>query len=207
VKKSKAWIMIFTLVATGAGGAFYTYLESGGTLQMLIAEFTPEFEDGNTDNSQSVFSFYKTPIAMPELKFLNRKKREITLEAFQGTVVLLNIWATWCVPCREEMPALDRLQAKLGGPDFEVIALSIDRGPPSIIEEFYQELGLESLKIYHDPTGGASYTLRVPGIPTTFLIDRKGRGLGYVIGPIEWDSPEIVQEIKGFITQETEEKN
>jgi thiol-disulfide isomerase/thioredoxin len=199
--------MVSMIVATGAGVALYAYLESGDFTQATAIEVMQEPDSEITDNRKSVFTFYKTPGPMPELKFVNRKKRVITLDAFHGTVVLLNIWATWCGPCREEMPALDRLQAELGGPDFEVIALSIDRGQPSIIERFYQELGLESLKIYHDPTGGASYTLRVPGIPTTFLIDRKGRGLGYVIGPIEWDSPEIVQEIKGFITQETEEKN
>ena len=71
-----------------------------------------------------------------------------------------------------------------------------------MIEEFYEELGLESLKRYHDPTGGASFKLEVPGIPATFLIDRQGRGLGYRIGPAEWDSPAIVGEIETYINEE-----
>ena len=207
MKNSTAWILVYLLAATGAGMALYSYLEPGDFTQASATEVTPGPDSENTGSKQSVFSFYNTPVAMPELRFLNRKKREITLEAFRGSFVLLNIWATWCVPCREEMPALDRLQAELGGPDFEVVALSIDKGQSSIIKNFYTELGIDSLFIYHDPTGGASFKLNVPGIPATFLIDREGRGLGYVIGPIEWDTPEIVQEIKGYITQETEEKN
>jgi thiol-disulfide isomerase/thioredoxin len=205
VNESKPWILI-SIVATGAGGALYAYLDSGVFTQATAIEVMQESDSEITDNRKSVFTFYKKPGPMPELKFVNRKKRVITLDAFHGSVVLLNIWATWCVPCREEMPALDRLQKELGGPDFEVVALSIDRGQSFTIEKFYQELGLESLKIYHDPTGGVTYTLHVPGIPATFLIDRKGQGLGYVIGPIEWDSPEILQEIKGFITHATGEK-
>ncbi len=205
MKNSKAWILISMLAATGAGIASYTYLVSGDFTQASAIEVTPEPASENTDNRQSVFTFFKTPEVMPELRFLNHKNRELTLEAFQGKVVLLNIWATWCVPCREEMPALDRLQAELGGPDFEVVALSIDRGPSSIIEEFYEELGLESLAIYHDPTGRASYKLNMPGIPATFLVDRKGKGLGQVIGPVEWDSPEITLEIEAIIHRKTDE--
>ena len=187
------------LASTGAGVALYAYHESGDFTQATAIEVMQESDSEITDNRKSVFTFYKTPGAMPELKFANRKKRVITLDLFKGSVVLLNIWATWCIPCREEMPALNRLQAKLGGADFQVIALSIDTGQSSIIEKFYQDLGLEALSIYHDPTGGVSYTLHVPGIPATFLIDREGRGLGYVIGPIEWDNPEIVAEIKSYL--------
>ena len=137
---------------------------------------------------------------MPELKFINRRNREISLDAFKGSFVLLNIWATWCVPCREEMPALDRLQSQLGGADFEVLALSIDKGSPTVIRKFYKQLEIESLKVYHDPTGGASFTLEVPGIPATFLLDRDGKGLGYVVGPVEWDRPEVVEEIRGYLS-------
>ncbi len=194
------------IVATGAGATLYAYLESGVFKQAVAIEVMQEPDSEITNNRKSVFTFYKTPGAMPKLNFVDRNKRVITLEAFQGSVVLLNIWATWCLPCREEMPALDRLQAELGGPDFEVVALSIDRGQSSIIEDFYRELGLKSLALYHDPTGGVNYTLRVPGLPTTFLIDRKGNGLGYIVGPAKWDSPEIVEEIKGYLSQKSEEK-
>ncbi len=189
LKSMHTWILVVTIAAFGSGMVWYNYTKSSDVTWESSAGAPVEADRGNPLEDESVFSLFRAPEAMPELKFLNRKNREITLEVFKGSFVLLNIWATWCVPCREEMPALNRLQAKLGGPDFEVVALSIDRGPPSIIENFYKELELDSLKVYHDPTGGASYKLNLPGIPATFLIDREGRGIGYIVGPVEWDSP------------------
>ncbi|MEQ9641402.1 MAG: TlpA disulfide reductase family protein [Alphaproteobacteria bacterium] len=133
---------------------------------------------------------------LPKLRFVDGDGREMNFDAFAGRVVLLNIWATWCVPCREEMPALDRLQAKLGGPAFEVVALSIDREGLPVVKAFYEELGLQALGIYVDRTGAAGRHLRVVGIPTTLLVDRRGREIGRTVGPAEWDSDEVVQVIR-----------
>src|SRR3546814_10498536 len=87
--------------------------------------------------------FRSTPRPLPELTFVDGEGEEMTLKAFDGRFVLLNIWATWCVPCREEMPSLDRLQAGLGGPDFVVVPLSIDREGLPAVKAFYEELGLD----------------------------------------------------------------
>ena len=133
---------------------------------------------------------------LPELRFIDGESHEMTFDAFAGRAVLLNIWATWCVPCREEMPALDRLQAKLGGPAFEVVPLSIDREGLPAVEAFYEGLGLQALGIYVDSTGAAGRYLRVVGIPTTLLVDRRGREIGRTVGPAEWDSDEVVQVIR-----------
>ncbi len=130
---------------------------------------------------------------VPELELLDGECRELTLDSFKGQTLLLNIWATWCVPCREEMPALDRLQAKLGGPDFRVVALSIDRGGLPVVKDFSEELGLQSLGIYVDPSGNAANKVGTVGIPTTLLVDRNGREVARAIGPAEWDSSEVVQ--------------
>ncbi|MGH6885371.1 MAG: TlpA family protein disulfide reductase [Geminicoccales bacterium] len=138
---------------------------------------------------------------MPEITFDDAEGRTLTLADFRGKVVLLNIWATWCVPCRREMPTLDRLQAELGGPDFEVVALSIDRKGLPAVKEFYEELGLQELGIYVDPAGKASRELNALGIPTTLLIDGKGNELGRLAGPAEWDSPGMVEFLRGFIEQ------
>jgi len=107
-------------------------------------------------------------------------------------MVLLNVWATWCVPCRKEMPTLDRLQARLGGKDFLVIALSIDREGVAPVKRFYQELKLEKLAIYVDPSGKGSRALAIPGVPTTLLIDRQAREIARKMGPAEWDGAEMV---------------
>lgn len=138
-------------------------------------------------------------LPVPELTFVDGAGREMTLAAFKGQTVLLNIWATWCVPCREEMPALDRLQARLGGPDFRVVPLSIDRKGLPAVKAFYEELGLKTLGIYVDRTGKAARQLGAVGLPTTLLVDRQGREIGRTVGPAEWDSDEVVQVIEQYV--------
>src|SRR5205807_3331537 len=110
-----------------------------------------------------------------------------SLTDFKGRAVLLNIWATWCIPCRKEMPALDRLQAKLGGRDFEVIPLSIDRGGRDVVAKFYAEIGIQNLAIDIDTSAQAVPTLAAVGLPTTLIINRAGYETNRFIGPSEWD--------------------
>jgi thiol-disulfide isomerase/thioredoxin len=184
VKNSHTWILAITLATFAIGATLYKYRTEIGT---------------DSRESQLVFNYFKTPAVMPELNFVNYKNRKLNLESFRGKVILLNIWATWCAPCLEEMPALDRLQARLGGADFEVVALSIDKGPINFIEDFYKKLELRSLAMYHDSTGSASSKLSTNGIPATYLINREGKGLGGVLGPVEWDSPEMIKEIRSHL--------
>jgi thiol-disulfide isomerase/thioredoxin len=101
--------------------------------------------------------------------------------------VLLNLWATWCAPCRKEMPALDRLQKALGSDGFEVVALNLDRGGVETAKKFLDQIKIEALKLYADPSTRASTELNAVGMPTTILIDRDGRELGRIVGPAEWD--------------------
>jgi thiol-disulfide isomerase/thioredoxin len=137
-------------------------------------------------------SVFDQPRDLPEIHFADEESHDLTLADFRGRVVLLNVWATWCVPCRKEMPALDRLQGRLGGKDFLVVPLSIDRDGVAPVKRFYQELGLEKLGIYVDPSGKGSRALAIPGVPTTLLIDRQGREAARKMGPAEWDGPEMV---------------
>jgi thiol-disulfide isomerase/thioredoxin len=155
--------------------------------------------DSGNNKTAFVFNIHPQPRLLPAIRFADEKERAVTLQDFRGKVILLNVWATWCVPCRKEMPTLDRLQAKLGGPDFEVVALSIDRGGPSVVSTFYSEIGIRALRIYGDKTGEASANLGVAGIPTTLLIDRENREIGRKTGPAEWDSPEMITLIRGYV--------
>lgn len=116
--------------------------------------------------------------------------------------MLLNIWATWCGPCREEMPTLDRLQVQLGSKAFEVVALSIDNTVVTTIDKFYEELNLDALAVYVDPTGSAMTILNVKGIPATLLISPQGKEIGRMLGPAEWDAPEIVETIRQYLPAE-----
>ena len=134
--------------------------------------------------------------AFPLISLTTGTGAHVGVESMRGRMVVLNIWATWCSPCRKEMPALDRLQQKLGGADFQVVALSIDGGGTAAVRGFYDEIGIRTLAIYVDPTTEATGKLRTVGIPTTLLLDREGRERWRKTGPAEWDSPEIVESLR-----------
>jgi thiol-disulfide isomerase/thioredoxin len=139
------------------------------------------------------------PRPMPALAFTDADGRRLTLDDFRGRVVLLNIWATWCVPCRTEMPALERLEGKLGGKGFTVLPLSIDQAGVPAVERFYHRFGLKRLGIYVDPPAQVSSTLGIPGVPTSFLIDAEGREVARKIGPAAWDGPDMVALIRRYL--------
>ncbi len=151
--------------------------------------------------SSGEFSFnaYQTPRELPEVTFINETGDTESLSDFKDKVVLLNLWATWCVPCREEMPTLDRLEATFADENFQVLALSLDQEGPVVVKDFYKELGLEHLGIYVDDRLRAPSLLHVIGIPATLLIDRNGREIGRKLGPAEWDSPEVISEIRRHV--------
>ena len=156
-------------------------------------------------NTPLNFVMNAAPMPMPELQFSNGDGRAMTLEDFKGRVVLLNVWATWCGPCRKEMPTLDRLQVSLGGPDFEVLSVSIDRKGMDAVTKFYAEIGIQHLGRYVAPAANQVLdTLGVWGLPATLLIDREGRELGRRDGPAEWDSPEMIAFLKQVILQQKE---
>jgi thiol-disulfide isomerase/thioredoxin len=124
----------------------------------------------------------------------------VALGDWQGRIVLVNLWATWCPPCRAEMPALDALQARLGSEEFEVVAINIDRGGTAKGEAFYEEIGLENLGFYYDGTlPGLVRELAVIGMPTTLLIDRQGGEIARIAGPAEWASDDAVKLIETAI--------
>jgi thiol-disulfide isomerase/thioredoxin len=143
------------------------------------------------------FSLQQPPKPLPDISFQDGDGKPTTLNDFRGKVVLLNIWATWCIPCRKEMPTLDRLQAKLGGSDFEVVVLSMDRAGPGVVKKFFAEIGVEHLAVNIDTSAQTMFTLGAPGLPMTLLIDREGKEIGRLIGPADWDSPEMVEFIRG----------
>ena len=145
------------------------------------------------------FPLHAAPKPLPEIAFQDGQGGRHTLADLRGRTVLLNIWATWCVPCRKEMPSLDRLQRKLGGPTFQVIVLSIDTDGAPAVRRFYEEVGIRALEISVDPTTRASDKLGAMGIPTTLLVDSQGREVARRTGPAEWDGPEAVAVIQTYM--------
>ena len=144
----------------------------------------------------AAFVFKKSPEPLPAFVFLDASGKERTLGDWRGKVVLLNLWATWCIPCRKEMPGLERLQKELGSDTFEVVAVSADRVGIEGAKKFLAGIKVSDLGVYADPTVRVTSTLKAIGLPATLLIDREGREIGRLTGPAEWDSAEAKALVK-----------
>lgn len=142
------------------------------------------------------------PLPLPNLSFQDGNGKTVDLASFRGRTVLLNLWATWCAPCRKEMPTLNALQQQLGGEgkDFDVVAVSIDTRDPEKPRRFLAETGATALPFYVDPSGEIFQRLRTVGravgMPTSLVVDASGCAVGYLPGPAEWNSADAVAFIK-----------
>ncbi|MCF8478195.1 MAG: TlpA family protein disulfide reductase [Pseudolabrys sp.] len=145
----------------------------------------------------------KSPLMLPDLAFQDASGAARSLADFRGRTVLLNLWATWCVPCRKEMPALDALERKLGGPGFEVVAVNIDTRDPEKPKAFLKEIGVSNLNYYADSNAKAFQDLksigRAFGMPTTLLVDPQGCEIGTIAGPAEWASDDAIKLIEAAL--------
>lgn len=152
--------------------------------------------EANSSNGLEKLVQSEAPKRLPPISFIDGEGRERNLDEWRGRVVLLNLWATWCAPCKVEMPSLNRLQAKLGGPDFAVIPISLDWSGPDKPRRFLKENKLDALGLYLDNSKTIMQSLVAPGLPLTVLIDREGRELARLAGAAEWDSVEAVALIR-----------
>jgi thiol-disulfide isomerase/thioredoxin len=138
-----------------------------------------------------------TPLRLPDLAFEDADGKPKKLSDWRGHIVLVNLWATWCVPCRKEMPALESLQAKLGGPNFEVVAVNIDTRDPEKPKNFLKEANLTRLGYFSDQKAKVFQDLkaigRALGMPTSVLVDGEGCEIATIAGPAEWDSDDAVK--------------
>lgn len=145
----------------------------------------------------------KSPIRLTELAFRDGGGKERTLAEWKDRTVLLNLWATWCVPCKKEMPALDALQKRLGGPDFEVVAVNIDTRNPEKAKTWLTDTGIASLNYYADNNAKIFQDLkekgRAFGMPTTLLIDKYGCEVATLAGPAEWASADAIKFIEAAL--------
>jgi thiol-disulfide isomerase/thioredoxin len=145
----------------------------------------------------------KSPLKVPDLTFVDATGKQTSLAAWRGRTVLLNLWATWCVPCRKEMPALDALESKLGGPNFQVVAVNIDTRDADKPKAFLKEIGVQKLGYYADASAKSFQDLkqigRAFGMPTTLLIDPQGCEIGTIAGPAEWASDDAMKLIQAAL--------
>jgi thiol-disulfide isomerase/thioredoxin len=143
------------------------------------------------------------PLRLPDLAFEDGDGKPKKLSDWRGRTVLVNLWATWCVPCRKEMPALERLQTNLGGPDFEVVAINIDTRDPEKPKDFLREANLTRLGYFSDQKAKVFQDLkgigRALGMPTSVLVDGAGCEIATLAGPAEWDSEDAIKLIKAAV--------
>jgi thiol-disulfide isomerase/thioredoxin len=152
----------------------------------------------------AAFTVAEQALRVPDLAFRDADSGERHLSEWRGRTLLLNLWATWCVPCRREMPALDALEQKLGGPGFEVVAVNIDTRDPNKPREWLRQTGIDKLGYYADPNAKVFQALktvgRAAGMPTTLLVDPQGCEIGTMAGPAEWASEDGIRLVSAALS-------
>jgi thiol-disulfide isomerase/thioredoxin len=177
-----------------------SFLSLAALVAALLAPAASAGAEGPLRNgAMANFTPIDPPRPAPVVGFAAADGSAVSLDSFRGRVVLLNLWATWCGPCVDEMPSLDRLQAKLGGGDFAVVAVSQDFGGLPTVTPFYKRHGIAALAVYTDSRNEVAHKLGIQGLPTTMIIGRDGRAVGALVGAAAWDSPEAIALVRYYI--------
>lgn len=205
----RAWLAGGIALGLGAAGLAWYGLDQGNGSAVAqecrastpVAERIVPFAKGEV----AAVTVAPSPKPPPVVTFQATDGRPLTLADFKGRAVLVNLWATWCVPCREEMPALDKLQAQFGGGKFEVVAINVDTRNPEKPRTWLHENGIRNLAYYADPTGKVLQVLQrsghVVGLPTTLLVDATGCEIALLKGPAEWSSPDALALMRAALGQ------
>jgi len=140
------------------------------------------------DGDMQKLVFLAEPVGAPDTAFRDEAGAEITLEAYAGRWVVVNFWATWCAPCRVEMPTLSALQSALGGDDLAVVTIATGRNDAAAMERFFAEIGVDNLPMFTDPRSALARDFGVMGLPVTVILDPEGNEIARLQGDADWDS-------------------
>lgn len=165
------------------------------SVQVWASHEASEPSDGTTNS----FRWLESPLPVSTVQIRNGEGNRVSLSQFKGKVVLLNLWASWCPPCIRELPALDRLQQRLGGEDFVVVAVSMDRDPDLARQMFFDRLSLEHLTFYTEPADQLGRFFPVDVLPSNFFIDREGQAMGMLRSYVDWEAPQADALIRRLI--------
>ncbi len=165
----------------------YTALGSGANAGAL---------DGLLNGDMKKLAVLETPVAIPEAELLDASDTPHSLAEYKGKWVVLNFWATWCAPCRKEMPSLDRLQAAM--PEIAVVPVATGRNDVGQIAKFYTQAEVANLPVLRDPKSGLAHAMGVMGLPVTILLNPEGQEVARLIGDAEWDSPDALAVLKAL---------
>ncbi|WP_424989870.1 TlpA family protein disulfide reductase [Fluviibacterium sp. S390] len=159
-------------------------------LTPVLAQAETDLDSLNAlrDGDMKKLVFHETPKPVSEQAFWDVDGSTLTLADFEGEIVLLNFWATWCAPCRKEMPGLNRIQAEMGDDGFRVVTLATGRNNPAGIDRFFSEYGITHLPRYTDPKQAVAREMSILGLPITVILNRDGQEIARLRGDAEWDS-------------------
>ncbi|KLK91023.1 thiol:disulfide interchange protein [Microvirga vignae] len=203
--RNRFWLAgLAVLAVLGAGAAWYGVSRTGTDLaqagECRASKAVSERLKPLARGELAAVGVSNAPKPPPVIAFAGTDGQPMGLADFKGKTILVNLWATWCVPCREEMPALDKLQAELGGADFQVVAINVDTRNPDKPKAWLQENGIKNLAYYADPAGKLLQVLQrsghVVGLPTTLVVDATGCEIALLKGPAEWASPDALAFIR-----------
>lgn len=179
-------VLLYTALVFGANAGF------AGTI---------DFEAANANGLPKLVA--TEPTELPDTVFLDADGNEVTLQDYNGTALLVNFWATWCAPCREEMPALDELQAELGGDDFQVLTIATGRNSREAIDKFYTETDIQNLPVLTDAKQKLSRDMGVMGLPVTVLISPEGQEVARLLGDADWASDAAKQVVRELMAPDS----
>jgi len=165
---------------------FFTYLISS-SISYAIQE--PKFKN---------LIIHKEPIKLEEIAFYNSKNEIIDLNSYKNSLIIINFWATWCVPCREEMPSLNKLKSNANFKNLKIFPINVGREDISKSKNFYDQLKINNLEIFFDNTNNLANRFSLIGLPTTILINKKGREFGRILGPIDFEDKKFIDWLKYF---------
>ena len=199
-----AWALVGTLAVLAGVYGIARHRSNPGAVACEPAVATAARLAPLVHGEVAALSVAHTGFLVPDLAFKDGSGHDRTLKDWRGRTVLLNLWATWCVPCRKEMPALDALESKLGGLGFEVVAVNIDTRDPQKPLNFLKDIGITRLAYFSDQSAHVFEDLKTAGkafgMPTTLLIDRSGCEIGNMAGPAEWASDDGVKLVSAAIS-------
>jgi thiol-disulfide isomerase/thioredoxin len=201
-KKTLLSLPLIIGIIAGAAGIYW--FQSGvrkDEVKQVVTETTGELSKSLATGKMAALLIPPQRKDIAAFTFTNAKNETIDLGKWKGRVVLLNLWAIWCTPCRKEMPELAALQKQMGGPDFEVLPLSVDRKGIEASQAFLKDIAAENLTAYSDVEATSLAALQGPGLPITVIVDRNGKEAARLIGPADWASPEAQAVIKALIDE------
>ena len=177
-------LLLYTALCLGANTAF----------AMDAAQF-----DALKTGDMRKLAWTKSDSMVSSVKYFDEAGQETDLSTYRGKTVVLNFWATWCAPCRKEMPSLSELQNELGDDKFEVVTIATMRNSPKSIQSFFDKIAVQNLSKHNDPKGALSRSMGVLGLPTTLIISKSGEEIGRLLGDADWanlDAIALMSEIK-----------